>query len=321
MKETVLDSDFLILNRIPSLYSARRFAQEIAHLKLNGHLISPEKLSDYLPQFETSGLRPAILYRQGEFRFWETHHLISRYPGRVINAPQAFLESRDKWRTYVSWKKNNIPFPTTFKASEFASEYEMTAANIFHVVQGHLGLPFILKKRMSSQGREVFKIQDQQQWNAILEKDFALFETVSQPEFTYFKNENTNLSTYQLPLSRWLVQECIQESLGQDVRCFQLTSQQFPIARQNEHSFLSNLHRGGQAKRTELTETEQTLATRVHQLSGLNYSGIDFLRSSRGPQFLEINPSPGFEGIEQTYTFNVAREIVLLVNRLHIGTT
>ena len=77
--------------------------------------------------------------------------------------------------------------------------------------------------------------------------------------------------------------------------------------------FRSNLHRGGSARQVKLTPEEQELAVRVVQIMGLHVGGVDFLRSERGPLIMEVNASPGLEGIETVTGINVAGRIIQFI--------
>jgi glutathione synthase/RimK-type ligase-like ATP-grasp enzyme len=330
MNEMDLDFDFLILNRIPGLYSARRFISEIQRLNLRGKLASPEWLADHMSQIETRTSEPrsspAILYRQGDFNFWATHKMLLHSKLRIINSPKAFINARDKFCTYQNWLRNEIPTPRTAVLTEIAYAGGISenlslpdlSQIIFKNAAAEFGLPFMLKKRFSSQGRGVFLISSTEQLEKILAEDLKFFSSATDIEIDYFKNEYISKTANAAPsqwlqLQRWLAQACIQESLGKDIRSFHIGNDHYPVARVNENSHVSNLHQGGEAFLDTLSEEEKTLCYKVHSVSGLKYSGIDFLRTSQGPIFLEANPSPGFEGIEKIYPVNIAEKLIRLL--------
>lgn len=291
MKEIVLDCDFLILNRIPELYSARRFQEEIDRHKWKGHLISPESLKDWASQFESQshsqnhglGKKPTVLYRQGEYNFWETQKLMEELNFPIINSPDAFLNARDKWKTYQHWKTIGIPTPETVLLSEFGFTSRLEQYKFFN---NKFGSPFILKMRFSSQGRGVFLIDDFPSYEAVFWE-----QSLISPE-------------------HWLVQKAVMDSLGSDVRNFVLGDTCYSILRENKNHFLSNLHQGGRPYASTLNTLERQLCDKVKLESKLSYAGVDFLRSQQGPLFLEINASPGFKGIEEIYDVNIAEDII-----------
>tara|TARA_B110001454_G_scaffold219203_1_gene252112 strand:- start:24430 stop:25392 length:963 start_codon:yes stop_codon:yes gene_type:complete len=313
-KETVLDCDFVILNRIPSLYSAQRFQSEITRLNRKAKLVTPEWLIENASQFETRGLGLGVLYRQGDLNFWSTHTALAKLPFKIINSPSAFLNARDKWRTAQSWQKQNIPMPKTGVLTDyFSSVPTLNISELFQTLKEKFGLPFMIKKRFSSQGHGVFLIDAESTLTELIDQDAPLFSSTSALELNYFKSEFDSDKApppIWIQLRRWIAQECIQESLGTDTRVFTIQNEQFCVTRHNTQSFKSNLHQGGQAKSTILTALEAELSYKIHQQSGLNYSGIDFLRTKTGPRFLEINPSPGFEGVETIYRENVALKLM-----------
>lgn len=319
MNETHLDADFLILNRISDLYSARRFKQEIEQNNLHGSLISPEDLQNTMYQIKTNGYFPKILFRQGNHNFWPTHQLMlglgRTFKVKIINSPTPFFHARDKWATHIDWQSHSIPVPKTYLLSQFqlTSIMESSTEDLFNEIKDQCGIPFILKKRFSGQGDDVFLIHSTTEFNSTIQKDRMEFCQAHDLEILFFKSEAKCLKKDQpfcLFLQRWLVQECIHEALGTDVRVFVTNKNIRAVKRKNRNSFRSNIHKGGRAYSTSLSEYEKGLCLKAHQLSQLNYSGIDFLRTKNGPLFLEINPSPGFEGIESVYDCNVAAEIL-----------
>jgi ribosomal protein S6--L-glutamate ligase len=109
-----------------------------------------------------------------------------------------------------------------------------------------------------------------------------------------------------------LVQEFIGEAGGADIRCFVVGDQVVAaMHRQAEPGeFRSNLHRGGQASRVRLTQAEKRTALRAARVMGLGVAGVDLLRSRTGPLVLEVNSSPGLEGIEGATKVDVAGAII-----------
>lgn len=114
-----------------------------------------------------------------------------------------------------------------------------------------------------------------------------------------------------------LVQEFIEESNGEDLRCFvvdgAVVAAMKRIAAPGE--FRSNLHRGGSAEPVELTAREAESAVRAARSLQLGIAGVDLLRSKRGPLVMEVNPSPGLEGIEKTTGVDVGTRVIEFVER------
>jgi ribosomal protein S6--L-glutamate ligase len=112
--------------------------------------------------------------------------------------------------------------------------------------------------------------------------------------------------------ANFLVQEFIGEAKGADLRCFVVGTEVVAAMRRQARKgeFRSNLHRGGSAKPVQLTEEERETALRAARVMGLNVAGVDLLRSRRGPLVLEVNSSPGLEGIEGATGQDVAGAII-----------
>jgi ribosomal protein S6--L-glutamate ligase len=114
-----------------------------------------------------------------------------------------------------------------------------------------------------------------------------------------------------------LVQEFIKESKGTDIRAFIVDGQVVGAMKRQgmEGDFRSNLHRGGTATAVELSAEEKATAIRSAKKLGLGIAGVDMLRSNRGPLVMEVNSSPGLEGIEKASGADIAGKIIEYVER------
>ena len=112
--------------------------------------------------------------------------------------------------------------------------------------------------------------------------------------------------------ANFIVQEFIGEAKGADLRCFVVGDRVVAAMRRQapKGDFRSNLHRGGTAKAVRATKAETQTAVRAAQILGLGVAGVDLIRSKRGPLVLEVNSSPGLEGIEEATGVDVAGAIV-----------
>ncbi|WP_372765714.1 RimK family alpha-L-glutamate ligase, partial [Litorivivens sp.] len=110
----------------------------------------------------------------------------------------------------------------------------------------------------------------------------------------------------------FLVQEFIKEAGGSDVRCLVIGNKVVAAMQRTaqDGEFRSNLHRGGVAQLTKLTPSERATAVKAAKIMGLNVAGVDLLRSARGPLVMEVNSSPGLEGIENATNKDVAGAII-----------
>jgi ribosomal protein S6--L-glutamate ligase len=114
-----------------------------------------------------------------------------------------------------------------------------------------------------------------------------------------------------------LVQEYIKEAGGADIRCLVIGDKVVAAMKRQakEGEFRSNLHRGGTASLIRITPEERSTAARAARTMGLNVSGVDILRSDRGPVVMEVNSSPGLEGIEKATGKDVAGTIIQFIEK------
>ena len=109
-----------------------------------------------------------------------------------------------------------------------------------------------------------------------------------------------------------LIQEYIKEAGGSDIRCFVIGGKVVAamLRQAKEGEFRANLHRGGQAISVKLTPQERQIAARAAKIIGLDVAGVDILRSNRGPLVIEVNSSPGLEGIETASSKDIAAAMI-----------
>ena len=114
-----------------------------------------------------------------------------------------------------------------------------------------------------------------------------------------------------------LIQEYIKEAQGSDIRAFVVDGKVVGAMKRTakEGEFRSNLHRGGSAEIIKLTRKERETAVAAAKAMGLTVAGVDMLQSSRGPLILEVNSSPGLEGIENATSKDIAAEIIKYLER------
>ncbi len=117
--------------------------------------------------------------------------------------------------------------------------------------------------------------------------------------------------------ANFIVQEFIKEAGGSDIRCLvvgdKVVASMMRTAKEGE--FRSNLHRGGEAQLVKLSKAERATAVQAAKVMGLNMAGVDILRSERGPLVMEVNSSPGLEGIEKATGKDVAGMIIEFVEK------
>jgi ribosomal protein S6--L-glutamate ligase len=131
------------------------------------------------------------------------------------------------------------------------------------------------------------------------------------------KVAESTIEAFRSLKAHFLVQAYVKESAGSDLRCFVIDNKVVAamMRQAQKGEFRSNLHRGGTAAPVRITKEERATATRAAQVMGLNVAGIDLIRSDSGPLVLEVNSSPGLEGIEQATGKDVAGEIITFIEK------
>ncbi|MCG3133167.1 MAG: Ribosomal protein S6--L-glutamate ligase [Planctomycetes bacterium] len=195
------------------------------------------------------------------------------------NESQAISRSRDKLRCLQLLARKGVGIPVT-AAADSTRDIE----GLMKIVGG---APMVIKLVEGTQGIGV----------VLAETDKAA-ESVIQA----FRGLSANI----------LVQEFIEESKGSDIRCFVVGGKIVAAMRRQgpPGEFRSNLHRGGHAEKIRITPEERTTAVRAAKCMGLNIAGVDLLRSNHGPVVMEVNSSPGLEGIEGATGVDVAGRIM-----------
>jgi len=197
----------------------------------------------------------------------------------TLNESVPIARSRDKLRSLQLMSRKGIGLPIT----GFAHNTKMTQSLINLVG----GAPLVVKLLEGTQGKGV-----------VLAETFKAAESV----IDAFRELDANI----------LVQEFISEANGSDIRCFvigdKVVASMMRTAKAGE--FRSNLHRGGTAQLVEITKKERDVALAACKALGLSVAGVDLLRSKRGPLIMEVNSSPGLEGIETATGIDVATLII-----------
>jgi len=192
-----------------------------------------------------------------------------------VNGSVGITASRDKLHAHQVLAQHRIGMPTT----AFASSPKDTD-NLIGLVGS---APLIVKLLESSQGRGV-----------------VLAETK--------KAAQSVISAFRGLRANFLVQHFVKEAAGEDIRCFVIANRVVAAMRRTASGddFRSNLHLGGTAETVKITRAERDAALRSARAFGLGLAGVDLLRGHDGPKVLEVNSSPGFEGIEKASGKNLA---------------
>lgn len=278
-----------ILSRNPKLYSTRRL---IEAAEMRGHEVQVvDALKCYM---NITANQPSVHYKKQVLKF---DAVIPRIGASVtsygtavlrqfevsgvycLNESLAISRSRDKLRAHQLLARKGVGMPIT----GYAHSADATDDLISFVG----GAPLIVKLMESTHGQGI----------VLAETDKAAEGVINA-----FRGLNAN----------FLVQEYIKESNGSDIRCFVVGDKVIAAMQRTakEGDFRSNLHRGGTASTIKLKPEERLLATKAAKVMGLDVAGVDIIRSDRGPLVLEVNSSPGLQGIERVTQKDVAGMII-----------
>ncbi|QDT38084.1 30S ribosomal protein S6--L-glutamate ligase [Stratiformator vulcanicus] len=279
-----------ILSRDESLYSTRR----LTHVaERNGHSV---RVIDYLRcSMDITSKRPRVLYQGDELKrfdaviprigvsqtFYGTA-VVRQFETmgvRSLNSSTAISCSRDKLRSMQQLAAAGLPMPTT--------GFAHLTKDIGALIDLVGGPPLVIKLLEGTQGIGVILAESRNVAEAVIEA---------------FRGLDANI----------LVQQYVAEAHGIDYRALVVGGEVVAaIERRAEAGgFRSNLHRGGKARRIDLSTEMIDVAVKAAEVSGLNLAGIDLLPSDRGPLVMEVNSSPGLEGVEKATQINVAGEII-----------
>jgi ribosomal protein S6--L-glutamate ligase len=281
----------ILLASNPNLYSNLRIIEEA---KNRGHEVDFVNVGDCYIKVAASGcevfceggkklekidcviprIRPAMtFYGTTIIRQFEVMGL------RCLNGSDAIAKSRDKLHSLQIMSQHGLNIPTTSFAN---SSYE--TEDLIKLVES---APLVVKLLEGTKGVGV-----------------VLAETNKAAESV--------INAFRSLKADILVQNYIKESKGQDIRCFvvggQVVASMERVAQAGE--FRANIHLGATARAIEVSEEERDLAIKAAKIIGLEVAGVDMVRSNSGPKILEINSSPGLEGIESSTGINIACEMI-----------
>lgn len=282
-----------ILSRNSSLYSTRRLVEAC---KQRDHRV--DVLNTLKCYMDIAAHRPSVHYRGNELKPYDAviprigasitfygaavlrqFEMMGAYP---LNESVAITRSRDKLRSLQIMARAGIGLPLT----GFANSPDDTK-DLIKLVGGP---PLVVKLLHGTQGKGVVLAETQKAAESLIDA---------------FRNLDAN----------FLVQEFIKEAGGADIRCLVVGTKVVAAMKRQarEGEFRSNLHRGGTASLIRLTPEERSTAVRAAKKMGLNVAGVDLLRSNHGPVVLEVNSSPGLQGIETATGKDVAALIVQFI--------
>ncbi|GMG86159.1 30S ribosomal protein S6--L-glutamate ligase [Biformimicrobium ophioploci] len=284
-----------ILSRNKNLYSTRRLVEacedrghdsqvvDALRCYMNINSQSPEIHADG----ELVGGFDAVIPRIGaSITFYgcsvlRQFEMMGVYP---LNESVAISRSRDKLRSLQLLSRKGIGLPVTGFANK--------PKDIKDLIEMVGGAPLVIKLLEGTQGIGVVLAETRKAAESVLEAFMGL---------------HTNI----------LVQEFIKEADGADIRCFVIGEKVVAamMRKAPEGEFRSNLHRGGSASLIKISPEERKTAVAAAHAMGLNVAGVDLLRSSRGPLVMEVNSSPGLEGIETATGKDIAGMIIEFIEK------
>ena len=284
-----------ILSRNPSLYSTRRLmeaAENAGHevrvidiLRCYMNINSDDPSIHYKGE-DLAGF-DAIIPRIGaSVTFYGTavlrqFEMMGAYP---LNESVAISRSRDKLRSMQLLSRKKVGMPVTGFASK--------PTDIPDLLDMVGGAPVVLKLLEGTQGIGVVLAETRKAAESVLEAFMGLKANI-------------------------MVQEFIKEADGADIRCLVIGDKVVAAMKRQgkEGEFRSNLHRGGTASLIRISPKERATAVLAARTMGLNVAGVDLLRSERGPLVMEVNSSPGLEGVETATGKDVAGRIISFIEK------
>lgn len=201
-----------------------------------------------------------------------------------LNESVGIARSRDKLRSMQLLSREGVGLPVTVFAHRTSDASELLE------IAG--GAPVVIKLLEGTQGIGVVLGETQKSAESIIQA---------------FGGVNTNI----------LVQQFVEEANGEDIRCLVVGEKVVAamMRKGKEGDFRSNLHRGGSAQAIKITAEERRTAIKAANAMGLNVCGVDMLRSNSGPVVMEVNSSPGLEGVEKATGVDVAGKIIEFIEK------
>ncbi len=284
-----------IMSRSKRIYSTKRLVEAASERGHDVHVVDTPRcymnIASHRPTIHYRGdqLEPfdAVIPRIGaSITFYGTavlrqFEMMGTFP---LNESVAVTRSRDKLRSLQLLARRGIGLPVT--------GFARAPDDIGDLIKMVGGAPLVAKLLEGTQGIGVVLCETRKAAESVVEAFMGL-----------------NVSI--------MVQEYIKEAGGADIRCFVIGDRVVAsIKRQAKPGeFRSNLHRGGTAELIKITPEERSVAVRAAKIMGLNVAGVDLLRSNHGPLVMEVNSSPGLEGIETATGKDVAGLIITFLEK------
>jgi ribosomal protein S6--L-glutamate ligase len=287
--------NIVILSRDPKLYSTKRLFEAgekrghhmrvIDHLKCN--LVIEKKNPKVFYGGEELTDVQAVIPRIGASVTFYGTAVVRQFEMRnvfTVVESQAIVRSRDKLRSFQILSRAGLGLPKTV--------FTNYSKDVEKILKEAGGIPVVIKLLEGTQGLGVVLADNKKAAVSVIEA------------FNGLK-------------ARVIVQEFIREARGADIRAFVIDGHVVGAMKRQakEGEFRSNLHRGGRAEVIELTREEEIAAVKAAKALGLGVAGVDMLQSDRGPLILEVNSSPGLEGIERATQKDIAGQIIKYIEK------
>lgn len=287
--------NIVILSRNPKLYSTKRLVQAGEERGHNMLIVDHSKCDLVIEK-----KNPQVLYHGKELKdidaviprvgasitFYGTAVVRQFEMMKVFTAIESIAlgRSRDKLRSLQILSRAGLGLPKTV--------FTNYSKNTDHIIESIGGAPLVIKLLEGTQGIGVVLAENKNAASSVIEAFHGL-------------------------KARVIAQEFIEEAKGADIRAFVVDGVVVGAMRRSGKpgDFRSNLHRGGTAEVIQLSDEEENAALKAARVMGLGIAGVDMLQSKNGPLIMEVNSSPGLEGIETATGIDIAKSIIRYVER------
>ena len=288
--------DIALLSVSLNVHSTRRIAEEAEKLghyvELIDHTKCSVKLGDgkpkiFLGEEDVTNEFDAIIPRIGTKVTRHGAAIVKQFEMNGVFSTARSLSitrARNKVRTLQIMARKGIPIPETL--------FSINPDNIGEQIRILGGAPVIIKIQEGTQGMGVILAESKKSAKSIID--------------TFYKMDTSIL-----------LQRYVEEANGEDIRIIVVGNKVVASMKRSSEvgEFRSNVHRGGNTEEIEITQREKFIALNATKYLGLGVSGVDLMRSNKGPVLLEVNASPGLKGIEGATGVNVAKHIIQFVEK------
>lgn len=291
--------NIFILSVNDQIYSTQRIHKEASRrghkVRIINHLKCSIKLTNGKPEIIYEGeniidIPDVIIPRIGATAALHGTTVVKQFEMNGIYTTatsSGILQSQNKVHTLQLMSEKNIPIPNTL--------FSVNTENINEQINLLGGAPIIIKLQEGTHGSGVILAESKKSAKSIIDTMYATHSSI-------------------------LLQEFIEESNSEDIRVFVVGNKVVSSMKRKglDDDFRSNIHKGGRGYKIDLPVKEEEIAIKAAQYLNLSVAGVDLIRSKRGPLLIEVNSTPGLQGIETYTEDNVAKSIIkFLENHVH----